>query len=109
MDIYDRINFQLKKQKKTRKEMSEETGISYFTISSMFQRRSKSMSIESLVSISKFLNMSTDYLLFGDEGIRTITDYFEIELISLFKNLSKQKKYSLMEYAANLLRAKENE
>ena len=66
MDIYDRITYQLKIQKKTRKALSETTQIPYATLSSLFQRRSKQMHLETMLKIADFLGVTIDYLVIGD-------------------------------------------
>ncbi len=66
MDIYDRITFQLKSQRKTRKSLCDKTGIPYATLSSLFQRRSEQMHMSTLIKIADFLGVTTDYLLIGD-------------------------------------------
>ncbi len=66
MDIYDRITYQLKSQRKTRKSLCDETGIPYATLSSLFQRRSENMSMSTMTKIADFLGVTIDYLVIGD-------------------------------------------
>jgi transcriptional regulator with XRE-family HTH domain len=66
MDIYDRIIYQLKLQKKTRRALCDATQISYATLSSLFQRRSKQMHLTTMIKIADFLGLTLDYLVIGD-------------------------------------------
>ena len=66
MDIYDRITYQLKLQKKTRKTLCQTTEIPYATLSSLFQRRSKQMHLTTMIKIADFLGVTIDYLVIGD-------------------------------------------
>ena len=53
MNIYDRITYLLSEQRKTRKDLCEKTGIPYSTLSSLFQRRSEQMSLETLQKMAE--------------------------------------------------------
>ncbi len=66
MDIYDRIAFQLKSQRLTRKSLCNETGIPYATLSSLFQRRSENINMSTIIKVADFLGVTTDYLIIGD-------------------------------------------
>ncbi len=65
MTFYDRINEQMSLQKKTRKNMCEQTGLSYSTIASLFNRKSKNIGIDTIRLIAEYLDVSVDYLVTG--------------------------------------------
>lgn len=67
MDIYDRINNLLKDNLMTRRQLSIKTGISYNTLTAMFQRRSTNIDIETLKKIADYFDVTIDYLL-GNES-----------------------------------------
>ncbi|HAQ55966.1 MAG TPA: hypothetical protein DCR44_00940 [Acholeplasmatales bacterium] len=66
MDIYERINALLKSKAMTRKDLCAATGLSYSTLTSLFQRKSKNMRLETIRAIAGFLAVSVDYLVLGD-------------------------------------------
>ncbi len=67
MTIYDRINQLLKDQKKTRKMLCEHTGISYHTLTSLFQRQSQNMNLNTITNIANYLGVSSEYLISGNK------------------------------------------
>lgn len=67
MNIYDRINLLLTQKGKTRKDLCNATGISYNTLTSLFQRQSQNMKLETIHLISSYLNVSVEYLINGNE------------------------------------------
>lgn len=71
MDIYDRIEIQLKKNRINKKELCLRTGISYNTLASLFKRRSKNVDLETVKKIALCLNTTVEYLVTGNEA------YFE--------------------------------
>lgn len=66
MVFYDKVNEQLKLQKRTRKQMCEEANISYSSVTSMFNRKSRSIDMDTMEAIAKYLNVSMDYLILAD-------------------------------------------
>ncbi len=114
MDIYDRIDYQLKSQRKTRKTLSKETGISYATISSLFQRRSAKMNMTTLIKIADFLGVTIDYLVIGDrikngyplsedpDNAYGTSDTITRELLRLIHKLSIKGKNLLLSKAYEL-------
>lgn len=69
MDVYDRINILLA-ENKSKRAMCIALGMPYSTLSSMFQRRSKSIDIETLKKIASYLNTTLEYLVTGNENIK---------------------------------------
>lgn len=67
MTISQRIFYELKKQNKTQKQLSEFTGISTSTISA-WNKNGTNPSADSIYPISQFLNISLEYLLTGNEN-----------------------------------------
>lgn len=66
-DIYTRINVLLRQQGKTKVGMAEATKIPLSTITSLFQRKSKNMKLQSVRLIAEYLGVSVDYLIMGYE------------------------------------------
>lgn len=102
MDIYDRINDILKKQSKTRKELCDATGISYNTLTSLFQRRSENIKLQTLIKISDFLEVSLDWLIDGDHEKELSLDDLQSEILLIMNSLSLKDKVSLLSYAYKL-------
>lgn len=69
MNIYNNIDLELRKLGKTRKDMCNETGISYNTIASLYRRQSENMSLETLRTICRYLNKPMEYILTGNSNI----------------------------------------
>ncbi len=105
MTIYDRITQELKRQNKTRKDLSHGTNISYNTLTSLFQRQSMNMKMDTAKLIANYLNVTMDWLLLGDEGIQQTSDSMESALIKIFKKLALKGKTKLMVYAYDLEQA----
>jgi len=102
MDIYDRINEILKNQSKTRKDLCESTGISYNTLTSLFQRRSENIKLQTLIKISDFLEVSLDWLIDGDKTEDISLDDLQTELLEILNSLSVKDKVSLLSFAYEL-------
>lgn len=67
MNIYDRISSLLRQQNKTRRMLCDETGISYHTLTSLFQRQSQNMKLDTIIRIAKYLDVSVEFLISGEE------------------------------------------
>ena len=65
MDIYERINALLAAKGMTRRDLCEAAGLSYSTMSSLFQRRSKNMRLETIRAIARALEVTADELVLG--------------------------------------------
>jgi transcriptional regulator with XRE-family HTH domain len=102
MDIYDRINDLLKKQSKTRKDLCDSTGISYNTLTSLFQRRSENIKLQTLIKIAEFLEVSLDWLIDGDQTESVSLDDIQTELLGILNSLSVKDKVSLLSFAYDL-------
>jgi|GEM_PF-1395767 len=113
MDIYDRIHLRLEQQGMTRRQLCERTGLSYSTLASQFQRRSKNMSLETIRAIAKALHVTADYLVLGDEAgpyvvsepetgayLREKSD--EMEIVAIYRTLTKRGKTILLAKAYEL-------
>ena len=66
LPIYEKIDFLLKLNKLKQNNMCEAIKIPTSTYSSMKQRNSKSISIDTVRDISNFFNLSIDYFLNND-------------------------------------------
>lgn len=114
MTFYDRVTEQLHHQKKTRKQMCEETGLSYSTIASLFNRKSKNIGIETIRLIADYLEISADYLINGttpthpfvseDETDKYHSSDNEMknEILRIFDELDIQGKTRLLTSAIDL-------
>lgn len=121
MDIYDRINYQLRSQRKTRKSLCDDMELSYATLSSLFQRRSKLMKLSTIVKISDYLGVTIDYLMIGDRakaGLRLAetpetayanSDTISRELLRIIAKLSIKGKALLLSNAYTLEEKESNE
>ena len=67
MTISQRIFFELERQNRTQKELSESTGISTSTISA-WNKRGTTPSADVIYPIAKFLGLSLEYLLIGEDA-----------------------------------------
>ena len=67
MDIYDRINEILKREKKSKRELSNILQMPYSSLNSLFQRRSTSVDVTTMKKIATYLNTTLEYLVTGNE------------------------------------------
>jgi len=75
MDIYERINALLEARGMTRRDLCTAAGLSYSTMSSLFQRRSKNMRLETIRAIARALGVTADELVLGrDPRFETIAE-----------------------------------
>ena len=87
MTISQRIFFELKKQKKSQKDLSLATGISTSTISA-WNKNGANPSAEFICPIAKFLCVSLEYLLVGEsDSSQIVLNENEKRLLTLFKQL----------------------
>jgi len=112
MDIYERINALLKNKAMTRKDLCAATGLSYSTLTSLFQRKSKNMRLETIRAIAGVLSVSVDDLVLGPEakpnliaepdGAHYGAAFEEIEIRRILPTLSKRSKTILLAKAYEL-------
>lgn len=113
MDIYDRINLLLAKQGLTRKQLCQAANLSYSTLASQFQRRSKNMSLETIRAIAEALHVSADYLIMGEPSApffisEAENDSYEQdrsderEIVTIFRKLPRRSKTLLLAKAYEL-------
>lgn len=63
MDMYDRIEYQLKNAGMSRRQLAKDVGVPITTLNSAFKRKSKSLSIDMLGDISNALNVPINFLI----------------------------------------------
>ncbi len=99
MDIYDRIASLLKEKRLTKRNMSQDLNISYSTLASLFQRRSKSISVDMMKQIANYLDTTLEYLVTGNGTYRypSNSDYFSNNTIIAVKNKDTKTYYKLNE------------
>lgn len=68
----------------------------------MFQRKSDSISIKSLILIADYLDVTTDYLLKGDLSFNNVEDYMLNEVSTIYAELPLPKKVKLLDNAITL-------
>ena len=114
MTIYDRITKCLDEREKSRAEMCKSTGISYSTLGSLFQRKSKSMSLDFVKKIAEYLGVSVDYLVLGhdfqsfkvnepyNETDVYSRDQLDFEIIRVSRTLGIKNKTKLLSFAYEL-------
>lgn len=114
MNIYDRISSLLRQQHKSRRDLSIATGISYNTITSLFQRQSDNMKLSTIQAIADFLNVTVEYLITGLQTKNQLReqsifdddssgeDRIEQELKRIVKTLNQKHKTILLAKAYEL-------
>lgn len=118
--IYDRITELLKKREKTRKDLCEATGLSYHTLTSLFQRKSETMKLDTIMRIAGYLDVTADFLITGTDvamaireaeaGGYEVSPNLELEIVRVMRTLSARsrtillaKAYELQEKEAQIL------
>ena len=104
MDIYDRINIKLKEQDKKKTVLCSAIDLSYNTLTSLFRRKSKNITIDTIRKIANFLGCSADYLITGEEIQQEKDPY----IVSLFNKLSDKNQERAISYLEGML-ASQNE
>jgi DNA-binding Xre family transcriptional regulator len=111
MDLYERINALMKSKAMTRKDLCAATGLSYSTLTSLFQRKSKNMRLETIRAIAGVLGVSVDDLVRGSTSIDLIAEpdgpvygeSFETsEILRILGTLSKRGRTILLAKAYEL-------
>ncbi|MDE7215405.1 MAG: helix-turn-helix domain-containing protein [Clostridia bacterium] len=97
----------------TQKQLSVYTGIPASSIASWFGKQSSSPSIDAVIKIADFLNVTIDYLIGreGEDGTiiidgRECLSDSERGLIAKYRELSPKKQSLVNEYVATLLEDK---
>ena len=67
MNQYDRISDLLATIKKTRKQMCQETGISYNTLTGAYKRKTETINSKVIEKIAIYLDTTVEYLVTGNE------------------------------------------
>lgn len=99
MDIYDKIEYLIKYNNISRKDMCEGANIGYGTYTSMFNRRSERILMDTIISISIFFNVTVDYLMDdtiplepilykNNSNVQTIIPKDKQELLNLYDKLN---------------------
>lgn len=107
-DIAERINNQLKEQKKSQKDMLEKCELSKNAISSMLSRGSMPRA-DSLAKIADYLNCSIDVLMGREKQLTTLSTP---EFISKLNCLSKDNQaeiYHMIDYKYEQFQKKRKE
>lgn len=87
MDFWDNVKFELSKNNLTQKELASKAELNYRTLQNWIARNIQP-DIFSAVKIAKALNVSAEYLLYGDSNISDE----EAVLIVRFRRLSQEHK-----------------
>lgn len=78
MDMYDRLDEQLKSKHMSRRQLAHKIEIPATTLNSAFSRKSKSLSTETIGKMARALNVPTNYLI----GAQPFSD---IEFVNAYK------------------------
>lgn len=99
MDLYDRINNILVEKKISKRKLCFDLNIPYTTLANMFQRRSTSVSVETIKKIASYLDTTLEYLVSGNETYRypNNSDYFSNNAIIAIKTKDTKTYYKLNE------------
>lgn len=85
-------------------KLTTDLGLSSSAITDWKKGKSKP-SVEAVVKISKYFNVSTDYIIMGTKDINTLTEN-ELEMLNLFKNFSNREQIKVIgrleEWLSNL-------
>lgn len=68
MDYYERIEFLLKKNNDTAKNMCKNINLSYNTFSGQKKRKSKNIDMQTVQKIANYLQTTAEYLINGDNA-----------------------------------------
>lgn len=108
MEIIERITQTLAERGRTAYELCKTLGIQTSTMST-WKSRKKNPPAEYMPTIARFLGVSLDYLLTGNERpIPRYTTSEEDELLELFRNLPDSKKHEFIGELKGFLRALED-
>lgn len=97
MDLYDRLQEILKEKKISKRKLCLDLYIPYTTFANMFQRRSKSISVETLKKIATYLDTTIEYLASGNQAYRypNNSDYFSNNTIIAVQDWNTKTYYKL--------------
>ncbi len=97
-NIGDRIKNLMKQNNMTQKKLSEEIGMSRAIIGNYINGLNFPNS-EALAKLSKLFQVSTDYLIFGDEQV---SELIETKLIECFRELNTENQLKVVKEATGL-------
>lgn len=108
MEIIERITQTLAERERTAYELCKFIGVQTSTMST-WKTRKRNPPAELMPDIARFLGVSLDYLLTGQEGaVLRYTTSEEDELLELFRSLPESKKYEFIGELKGFLRAMED-
>jgi transcriptional regulator with XRE-family HTH domain len=91
----------LKKEKKlSNEELSKISGVPIGTLAKILGSETKDPQISNIIKIAEALEISADYLIFGESKNTPSSDSFR--LISMFDNLNKDGQKKVLEYIVDL-------
>lgn len=91
----------LKKEKKlSNEELSKLSGIPIGTLAKILGSETKDPQISNIIKIAEALNISSDYLIFGESKKTSSSDSFR--LVSMFENLNKEGQKKVLEYIIDI-------
>ena len=106
--MLERIKTEKKKQGITNAQLSALTTISIGTLNKILSGDSKDPQISFIIRIAKALQVSADYLIFGEDKFN-MTNKDEDEGISLYQNLDTEDKAEIRGEMKQMLKAKKYE
>lgn len=104
MDIFDRVKYLAKCKGLTIAGLEKELG---FSNKSLYPHKdSSTIRGDRVVELAKYFEVTTDYLLTGDESHGVFLSDPETALINAYRKLNDEGKKKLVDYADDLIQSK---
>ncbi len=104
--MYD-LNMMIQRIKKLKRErrlsneeLAKSSGVPIGTLAKILGSETKDPQISNIIKIAEALDISADYLIFGEIKNSFFSDSFD--LVTIYKNLNDEGKRRLFEYASDL-------
>ena len=98
--MIDRIKKIKKERKLSNEELSKSSGIPIGTLAKILGSETKDPQISNIIKIAEALEISADYLIFGE--IRNSFSSASFDIVKIYENLNEEGKRRLLEYATDL-------
>ncbi len=98
--MIERIKKIKKEKKLSNEELSKSSGIPIGTLAKILGSETKDPQISNIIKIAEALDVSADYLIFGEVKSSFSSDSFD--LVTIYENLNDEGKRRLLEYASDL-------
>lgn len=98
--MIERIKKLKKERKLSNEELSKSSGIPIGTLAKILGSETKDPQISNIIKIAEALDISADYLIFGEIKSSFSSDSFN--LATIYENLNDEGKRRVLEYASDL-------